>query len=263
MAQSKDVAVMVSGGIDSFVTYRLSKSNPGYTKVIPIFVNVGQPYYEKEKEVVYKLYGEDENFREITADLCTNKLNNVPDAFENREIKGRNLLLAFYGALVADTVFICSLETEMYSNLFRDEQSEFYHMCSALFTFTLKKWKNNITVTTPVGHLSKSELVANGLTAKVVTADDLKSTVSCYDGKDRNCGKCYTCLKRWVAMTNNGISEDYTAHPWLENEYARKVEKQIEKTLKTGDFSIDMPIKRILEFASAVKLAGINTTFKV
>ena len=245
----KKIAVMVSGGIDSLVAFRYAQARYRKENTIGIFVNYQQPYYDKENEAVYNLFKEEVDRGEIKvidAELCTKELNNIPTV-EKQEIFGRNLLMAFYGALLGDRVWLSILENELHASV-PDKHPEFLHMCSALFTYTFKNLRNETVVETPFFEMTKSEVVKLGLILGI-TKDQFKQTISCYDSEGKSCGKCLACFKRWVAWVNNDIEEEF-AFPPYENDYAKKViPLMLEKHPHYSE-------KRIIETHNALILSG-------
>lgn len=218
----KKIAVMVSGGIDSLVAFRYAQARYGKENTTGIFVNYKQPYFDKENEAVYSLFRKEVDEGEIKlveADLCTYGLQNIPTV-EKQEIFGRNLLMAFYGALLGDRVWLSILENELHASV-PDKHPEFLHMCSALFTYTFKNLRNETVVETPFFEMTKSEVVHLGLMLGI-TKNQFKQTISCYDAEGKSCGKCLACFKRWVAWVNNGIEEEFAFQPYA-NDYANKI----------------------------------------
>jgi len=220
--------VLLSGGIDSYLAYRMSETMDGHT--IPMFVNYGQPYLSKELLAVQALIPKD-LLVVVEADLVSKQLDNVP-TLHQQEIFGRNLLLAFYGALLGDEVWLSALETEMNPTAVKDKQPEFLSMTSALLTFLMKGKRLETKVCTPFSELSKTEIITEGLLNWGVTSEELMTTVSCYHETHSHCGECSTCFKRWIAMSNHDIEEDYATNPW-ENAYAQKVTQEMRVLAKT------------------------------
>ena len=57
-----------------------------------------------------------------------------------------------------------------------------------------------------MGTATKAQLVAEYLRAW--PPDLLYETVSCYDAGGF-CGRCQSCFRRWIAMSANGLEEEY------------------------------------------------------
>ena len=85
------IAVLVSGGVDSAITYFLLKSKNGNDDIIPIFVNLGQSYWKKELAACKDLYGDQLVCLETNAPTSDDK--------DNSFIPNRNLFLASYATL--------------------------------------------------------------------------------------------------------------------------------------------------------------------
>ena len=81
---------------------------------------------------------------------------------------------------------------------------------SKLLSFT----EQPVKIIGPVKRMTKSQLVASFVKSFPDLAERLHDTRSCYADSDRACGSCTACFRRWVAMSNNGIHEDYEVDPW-------------------------------------------------
>lgn len=221
------VAVLTSGGLDSYVAYRYAQHMNLDPKLV--FVDYGQPYLQKEIDslVVTGLWDE---AVKVKADCAHPHLDNVPTVTQ-QEVFGRNLLLAYYGALVAPEVWMIALSTETGAQTVRDKQPEFFHMTSALLSFILRGRQPETVVKSPFAHMTKTDEVE--LALKIgITQDEIRATSSCYDPVVRNCGVCSTCSKRAIALVNNGMWEDYAVNPFDNNPYFIRV---VNEMLSTDD----------------------------
>lgn len=244
-----DVAVLVSGGLDSYIAYLLAEEE--FERAVPVFVNLNQPYVEKELKACKKLFGD--KLVIVNAELCEEKLNNVPTLIKN-EIYGRNVLLALYGAILARNVWLASIPTE---NILRDNSPEFFHMCSALFTYLLKNKRPETVVETPFSNHTKSSIVKLALDMGC-PKEQLLLTTSCYAGDTHNCGQCAPCLKRWVAMTNNHIEEEYESTPYL-GDYAKGMIPKMLAVYEEQKETEELTFAKVEEVLSALKIAGVDT----
>ena len=61
-----------------------------------------------------------------------------------------------------------------------------------------------ITILAPYTRISKGEIALRGKNLGINYAE----TWSCYKGKDKQCGKCGTCVERKEALTFAGIKDD-------------------------------------------------------
>lgn len=212
------VAVLSSGGLDSYIAYRYSLSLNQNTKIVT--VDYGQPYLLKEQTAIKSLHSNDEVIW-VKADCAHTHLQNVP-TLTQQEVYGRNLLLAYYGALIGNRVWMVSLEPESNPYTVRDKSPEFFQLTSGLLTFLLKGRQHETIIESPFKHLTKTEEVTLGLKLGI-SIEEMTTTSSCYHDEYKACGCCSTCFKRWISFTNNGFSENYVKHPYLENEYANTV----------------------------------------
>lgn len=256
----KEVAVLISGGIDSLVALNHAIKVYGTSNVVAVYVDVGQPYKKKEESFLASYFDSPSNkdiqFVKVKADLALPQLNNVP-TIESQEIFGRNLLLAFYGSLLAKRVWLSSLATEINATAVRDKQPEFMHMTTALMTFLMKNRRMETIIESPFDTLTKTEVVRYAIThfSKVairlkgvalmglgMQEKDILNSVSCYDPDHHSCGKCSTCAKRWIAFQNNGLAD---AQNWAfdptKNKYLKEItylmRKEVNKGVKETPFS--------------------------
>lgn len=58
----------------------------------------------------------------------------------------------------------------------------------------------------PWAKLNKAGVVAEGIAAGM-TQEDFRHTWSCYEGGDKPCGKCGTCIDRKAALEANGLTD--------------------------------------------------------
>lgn len=246
----KRVAIMTSGGLDSYIAYYYAKKHG--LEPVPIWINLGQPYAKKEEKAIDSF---EFRVRKITCDVLREEFGNKPTV-DNWIIPGRNLLLALIGAMFADRVWITALDGEMHKYAKeRDKSPEFFHLTSGLFTYVFDVIRPETIVETPFKHMSKTEIVEWAIT-NGISEEQLLRTSSCYHEKLRNCGLCGTCFKRWIAMTNNGIKEEYANPPW-KCDYARKTVKEMLEASKKKDYS-HYSKKRQEETFRALKIAGVK-----
>ena len=246
----QNIAVMVSGGIDSLVAFHYAQ-HKGYN-AIPVFVDVGQPYVEPERELCRKFFGD--KLVEFKADMCNPTFGNLP-TINSQEIYGRNLMLALFGAIVADHVWLAALETEMNQTAVADKRSEFFLGGSSSLTLIFHNKQKKTTVETPFEYMTKSDVVKLGIELGLKEA--IVESRSCYDPHHHSCGKCSTCFKRWIAMINNGLPVEQFAFPPYENDYAQRVLSDMAELLKHNKSSERYSRKRIEEtFRAMEKVDG-------
>lgn len=202
------IALLYSGGLDSYCSFRLLQRAHGFDNVIPVYIPTDSVYAHKEQDAVMK-----------TMWNIGVKLHKLPPLEVQNYTRSdgfvplRNLLfVALAGMAGYDRVALAAVRGE--ASL--DKSERFFDDVSGLFTFLLGQ---PMQIYAPHGHLTKAELVEQALAHAVVTPEELELTVSCYSGEHLRCGQCQSCFRRWVAMTKNGIEEEY-AHDIIE--YAKQ-----------------------------------------
>lgn len=79
-------------------------------------------------------------------------------------------------------------------------------------TVRIGNWNaDNFTVIAPFLHMSKGDIVTEGIrVARVLTIDPnniFRNTWTCYKGAERACGKCGSCTERLEAFAKNKIAD--------------------------------------------------------
>jgi 7-cyano-7-deazaguanine synthase in queuosine biosynthesis len=248
MSNKFKLAIMMSGGLDSYISYQYAQLQLGYlpSEICCVWVNLGQPYNHKEEQAIDKLQSTLGNVRKITCDILRAEFNNLPEIEEPKQIiPARNLLLASIGAMYGNCVWICALESEMHDKnpLQLDKSHKFYKLASDTLTAT---HGTKIVVETPFSTMSKADLIKWSL-KNGITKEELLSTSTCYHENIRNCGQCGTCFKRKVGFILNDIEEQYHTDPFLSdftkpylnkllnarllNDYSHYTKKRVDETI--------------------------------
>ena len=100
-------------------------------------------------------------------------------------------------------------EVEVYCGMHADDAAgNAYPDTSVQFTKAISKAiylgsGNKVRVASPLVNLTKAEVVKVGTQLKV----PYELTWSCYEGHDKACGKCGTCLDRLKAFELNGLKD--------------------------------------------------------
>lgn len=89
-----------------------------------------------------------------------------------------------------------------------DAAGNAYADCSQAFTDAINMainigTYNKVTVEAPLVNMNKAEVVKTGLALKV----PYQLTWSCYEGGDKPCGTCGTCIDRAAAFAANGVDD--------------------------------------------------------
>lgn len=186
--------LLFSGGLDSFCLWHLLGKPPC------LYVKLGHRYQDVELaaiKLLQKVAGVDVQFDDR---LCLGDLE-----ADDAHIPLRNLYLVMIASQYDAEVAIGALRGE-YST---DKDGRFEKLSNALLSHCLG---HKIRLLRPASRLTKTGLVREYL-RRGGNPDWLRLTVSCYN--DGFCGQCQSCFRRWVAMTLNGIHEDYKSNPAL------------------------------------------------
>ena len=229
------LVICVSGGLDSTIAYHIAKKT--YKDIICLFFNVGQPYYEKEKNVLKSL---EIPFKEI----------DLSSVYADVEMQGhiivnRNALFANIGSIYGNRVWIVGLKYENHY-LMSDKNDQFYRYVSLSATQSTGK---NVIVETPFREWSKTDILNYCIENELLEVVD--KTTSCYDKNEHRCGKCSLCVRRFVAGKTAGIDEKFATNP-KESQEAKLLVEKYEKALAENDFS-HYSKERIIESLNILK----------
>lgn len=220
--------VLNSGGVDSTTCVGIAVDKYGSSNVVTASLYYGQKH-DKELECARKVaeyYGvrhieEDiSNVMKFAKDVCTlmkggkeiehsSYAEQIARDGEGRVatyVPFRNGLLLSIAASYADSIFPGE-EVEIYYGAHADDAAgQAYADCSpefaeamdqAIYIGTYKK----ISVARPLINMNKSQVVKTGLELGV----PYNLTWSCYEGGEKQCGTCGTCIDRKKAFEDNNV----------------------------------------------------------
>lgn len=187
--------ILYSGGLDSFAGFHLlNKRNPGeWTKA---YARIGSRYEQKElAHLPGDVY--------LSENIRIGRLER-PDGF----VPQRNVLLVTNAQAVwdADEIALCGVRGE-YS---RDKHPAFYREMTKLLTYTAGK---PVRVFSPFERMTKTQALRAAIRAGA-SIDALLATVSCYSPGEVACGECMSCFRRWTALENNNLTQEWARDPW-------------------------------------------------
>lgn len=130
----------------------------------------------------------------------------------------------------------------------RDKSPEAF---AAMGEFLSRFADRPIRVDSPFWDKTKSEIVAWYL-AERHPVDELLATFSCLTPGTsfEHCGRCPSCLRRWIALANNGLDGSFAAPPWR----WERVESYYLAAMRDGIY----PPDRVAEFAAAMATVGVT-----
>jgi len=198
----KDSIMLLSGGLDSFIQWRLL----GQPKAVYFMLGHRSQAQELEKISLIK-----EKFNgDITID---ESLDSLTSEMTNGYIPYRNLLF-----ILASTRYGSNIIIGQIAEWAPDKNHSFYRQVEKLLrnstTGKFQGVSKRIRIYAPFSSWTKTELVREYI-RHCGTANDLTTyTTSCY--KDSFCGTCTACVSRFIAMQNNGLEEHYEVNPDLQ-----------------------------------------------
>lgn len=222
--------VLNSGGVDSTTCVALAIQKYGNENVITASLYYGQKH-DKELECArkiaeyYKVKHIEEdisNVMKYAKDVCTlvkggNEIEHksyVEQIQENGEgrvatyVPFRNGLFLSIATAYADSLFP-EEEVEIYYGAHADDAAgQAYADCSPEFAKAMDEAINigtygKIHINRPLINMNKAEVVKTGLSLNV----PYELTWSCYEGGDKPCLECGTCIDRLNAFKLNGIED--------------------------------------------------------
>lgn len=204
--------LLSSGGMDSW----LLAHEPELKDAVHVFVDIGQKYARKECTAAEALA------RELGADF---KLEHGPKLaryeHETGIIPFRNAQMILLGALYGEAIYFGVIADEINS----DKSPEF---CKAMeqtlnISHRPQYWTEGrqFEIRTPFRQKTKSDLVRRFLD-NGGSLNKLLTSVSCYDAGAHHCGRCASCFKRWVALTNALSKDNWKEWGFLQHPYTWK-----------------------------------------
>lgn len=226
----KKALVLNSGGVDSTTCVGLAVKELGAENVITASLYYGQKH-DKELECAKKVadyYGvrhieEDiSNIMKYAGDVCTlvksggeiehaSYADQIAEHGEGRVatyVPFRNGLLLSIATAYADSLFPGE-EVDVYYGAHADDAAgEAYADCSPAFADAMDEAINigtygKIHVKRPLINMNKAGVVKTGLELGV----PYELTWSCYEGGEKACGTCGTCIDRIAAFRANGVED--------------------------------------------------------
>lgn len=219
--------VLFSGGVDSTTCLGLAIETYGAENVVALSISYGQKH-TKEVEAAEKIaahYG----VELLTLDLakifqydtkCSLLMGSdaeIPEESYAEQLEKTNgkpvsTYVPFRNGLFLSSAASIALSKDCsviyYGAHSDDAAGNAYPDCSDAFNSAMKQAiyigsGNQLTVEAPFVNWTKADVVREGLRLHV----PYELTWSCYEGGDRPCGKCGTCLDRAKAFAANGVAD--------------------------------------------------------
>lgn len=218
--------VLLSGGIDSSTCLAVALQDCDPSDVLAVNVFYGQKH-EREMRSAQKIaqfYGVElldidlsMIFSKSNCSLLTRSNNDIPEgdyASQQKENPGKpvSTYVPFRNGLMLSAVASIAVSvgaSEIYYGAHADDSAgNAYPDCSVEFT----EYMNNaiysgtggqVNIIAPFVNVNKADVVRTGLKLGV----PYELTWSCYNGGERPCGKCGTCIDRQKAFEANGVKD--------------------------------------------------------
>ena len=228
----KKALVLSSGGVDSTTCVAMAVDKYGAENVATLSVFYGQRH-EKELECAkkiadyYKLNHYEVDLTSVyqfsNSSLLSSSTQEIPEESYDEQLKEaheknikvlstvipfRNGVLLSCVAALAMSLFPEQEVDIFYGAHLGDAEGNAYADCTVEFTEAMTEaiklgTYGNINVIAPIVNMTKAQVVGKGLELKV----PYELTWSCYEGGDKACGKCGTCLQRIDAFKQNGVED--------------------------------------------------------
>lgn len=185
--------ILFSSGMDSYILKKVYD----FSDEECLFVNLGT----KENKIEEKLI--DEAFPD------TNKvaLPLINYELPNKIIPFRNHYLALLAANYGNHIYFAFTAGDTTKDKDYVFKSQIENILNYFSQDTEKIWKQGpFVVHMPFKDMTKTEIVKAYLEKGFDPYLLLRNSSSCYEGHERACGKCRSCLRKFVALTLNDIS---------------------------------------------------------
>lgn len=219
--------VLSSGGVDSTTALGLAIKKYGKENVIALSLSYGQKH-DKEIEAAKAVaahYGIEQLFLDLSkifqysnCSLLKQSDKEIPEesyAEQIKETKGEtpvSTYVPFRNGLFLSTAASIALSkgcSIIYYGAHADDAAGFaYPDCSPVFNDAMNQaiWEGSghqLKIEAPFVNINKAEVVKIGLELGV----PYELTWSCYEGGEKPCGKCGTCIDRAAAFHANGVED--------------------------------------------------------
>lgn len=214
--------VLLSGGLDSTTALAMAVDKYGKDNVVALSISYGQKHIKEieASENVAKYYNVEHLYLDLSkifensnCSLLEKNNMEIPEGDYKSQIEKtgpvistyvpfRNGLFLSSAAAIAiskdcDVIYYGAHSDDAALNAYPDCSKEFNESINnAIYVGSGKKTR----VEGPFINLHKKDIVRIGLDLKV----PYNLTWSCYNGKEKACGKCATCLDRKKAFIDNG-----------------------------------------------------------
>ena len=226
----KNALVLTSGGVDSTTALALAIEKYGSDHVIALSISYGQKH-TKELEAAKAVaahYGVEQRFLDLAlifkdsnCSLLEGSTEEIPEtsyAEQIAETHGEtpvSTYVPFRNGLFLSAAASIALSNDcevIYYGTHADDAAGFaYPDCSPVFNKAMNDAiyegsGHQLHIEAPFVNKTKADIVALGLKLPYAL------TWSCYEGGEKPCGKCGTCIDRAAAFAANGVADPALAN---------------------------------------------------
>ncbi len=219
--------VLFSGGVDSTTALGLAIDQYGADQVIALSMSYGQKH-DKEMDAAMRIadyYGVEhlsldlsKIFQYSDCSLLKHSSQEIPEESYAKQLEKTkeevpvSTYVPFRNGLFLSSAASIALSkgcSVIYYGAHADDAAGFaYPDCSEVFHNAMSEaiWEGSghqLQIKAPFVKMTKGQVVKIGLDLKV----PYEMTWSCYEGGERPCGKCGTCLDRAAAFAENHIKD--------------------------------------------------------
>lgn len=223
----KNALVLTSGGVDSTTALALAIDKYGKDHVLALSISYGQKH-SKEIEAakaVAQHYSVEQLFLDLglifqysNCSLLQQSTEDIPEESYAEQIEKSggetpvSTYVPFRNGLFLSAAASIALSRDcevIYYGAHADDAAGFaYPDCSPVFnnamnTAIYEGSGHQLRIEAPFVNKNKSDIVALGLRLNV----PYELTWSCYEGGNKPCGKCGTCIDRAAAFAANGVTD--------------------------------------------------------
>ena len=219
--------ILFSGGLDSFCMYQKVKKESSIPPKL-VYFHLGLPENDQELKHMKKL--------KLYDDLIVNYNFRLKDwKLPNEVLPFRNVHLVLGAFHYGSKVYLGATA----SSTNRDKREQFAEKLLDLAKFISHEPHKNpeglfaedMEIMLPFADKTKTQFIKEYL--EYGDPEELLKTRSCYAGDDKECGKCASCIRKFVALTNNGLPMETEHQITIED-----LEKEKERAESLGHIQV-------------------------
>ncbi|MGF2735845.1 7-cyano-7-deazaguanine synthase QueC [Marinobacter sp. DUT-1] len=212
---TETVVVIYSGGMDSFTLLNLARAR-GY-QVHALSFNYGQRHVREldcarqvcadlgipHKEIDIRAMSGVMSGSSLTSDIEVPEGHYEEDSMKATVVPNRNMILLSLATGYAVTVGASAVWFGAHGGdhaIYPDCRPEFVEKMDAVCRVANYE---PVAIEAPFIRMDKGEILAEGLELGL----DYSLTWTCYNGRDKACGRCGSCVERLEAFAANGVTD--------------------------------------------------------